>query len=221
MARATKEDALETRKRILDAAEDVFYEQGVARTSLADLAGAAGVTRGAIYWHFKNKIDVFHAMCERVRLPMAQMVQASADDRADDPLGQLRATCLFVLRETSRNPHARKVFGILFHRCEYSDAAQDFIRLQQDMLNTGARNIELTLKNAIARGQLPADLDARLAAILFQASWRGLLSNWLISPGSFDLAQDAARFVDACVDNLHLAPSLRLAAPGVTVSTGC
>ncbi|QAU33559.1 TetR family transcriptional regulator [Janthinobacterium sp. 17J80-10] len=209
MARATKEEAQETRKRILDAAEDVFYEQGVARTSLADLAGVAGVTRGAIYWHFKNKIDVFDAMCERVRLPMAQMVQASADSCADDPLGQLRATCLFVLHEAASNLHARKVFGILFHRCEYSDAAQEFVTLQQDILNTGARNIELTLKNAIARGQLPADLDARLAAILFQASWRGLLSNWLISPGSFDLGKDAEKFVDACMDILRLAPSLR------------
>lgn len=213
MARATKEEAQETRNRILDAAEDVFHQQGVARTSLADIAQAAGVTRGAIYWHFKNKIDVFDAMCERVRLPMAQMVQASADARADDPLGQLRATCLFVFRETSCNPRARKVFGILFHRCEYIDGAQDFMTLQQAILNTGARNIELTLKNAIARGQLPADLDARLAANLFQASWRGLLSNWLISPGSFDLAKDAEKFVDACIDSLRQAPSLRRPSP--------
>ncbi|RJG03773.1 TetR family transcriptional regulator [Noviherbaspirillum sedimenti] len=209
MARATKEEAQETRNRILDAAEDVFHEQGVARTSLADIAQAANVTRGAIYWHFKNKVDLFDAMCERVRLPMTDMVQASAQGNVDDPLGQLRATCLFVLREASRNPHARKVFGILFHRCEYIDGAHGFITLQQGTLNTGARNIELTLKNAITRGQLPADLDARLAAILFQASWRGLLSNWLISPESFNLEQDAERFVDACMDNLRQAPSLR------------
>lgn len=209
MARATKEEAQETRNRILDAAEDVFYQQGVAGTSLADIAQAAGVTRGAIYWHFKNKIDVFEAMCERVRLPMAQMVQAGADARADDPLGQLRATCLFVFREASGNPHARKVFAILFHRCEYIDAAQELVALQQGILNTGARNIELTLRNAVARGQLPESLDTRLAALQFHASWRGLLSNWLISPESFDLAQNAEKFVDACMDILRLAPSLR------------
>lgn len=209
MARATKEEAQETRNRILDAAEEVFHEQGVARTSLADIAEAAHVTRGAIYWHFKNKLELFDAMCERVRLPMVEMVRESAEGKGDDPLGQLRATCLFVFRETANNPHARKVFGILFHRCEYIDATQGFVALQQETLNTGARNIERILENAIARGQLPADLDARLAAILFQASWRGLLSNWLISPESFDLAQDAERFVDACMDSLRQAPSLR------------
>jgi len=55
MARCTKEKALETRERILDAAEDVFDDNGVSNTSLADIATAAGVTRGAIYWHFTNK----------------------------------------------------------------------------------------------------------------------------------------------------------------------
>lgn len=209
MARATKEQAQETRNRILDAAEDVFHDKGVARTSLDDIARAAQVTRGAIYWHFKNKLDLFDVMCERVRLPMMQMVQASADECADDPLGQLRTTCLFVLREAVLNVHVRKVFGILFHRCEYIDAADGFVSLQQQSLHTGARNIELTLKNAVARKQLPADLDTRIAATLFQASWSGLLNNWLLSPNSFDLAHDAEKLVNACIDNLHQAPSLR------------
>ncbi len=209
MARATKIEAEETRQRILDAAEEVFHAQGVARTSLNEIAQAAGVTRGAIYWHFRNKVDLFDAMCARVRVPMAAMVQASADERADDPLGQLRATCLFVLREAVRNRHAHLVFGILFHRCEYLDVADGYVRLQQESLHTGALHIEQTLKNAIARGQLPPDLDARLAATLFQASWSGLLNNWLLSPASFDLAHDAEKFVDACIDNLRQAPSLR------------
>ena len=48
MARRTKEDALATRTALLDAAERVFLQRGVSRTSLADIAQAAGVTRGAL-----------------------------------------------------------------------------------------------------------------------------------------------------------------------------
>ncbi|MBV5333220.1 TetR family transcriptional regulator, partial [bacterium] len=66
MARKTKEEAQETRKAILDAAETVFQERGVSRTSLAEIATAAGVTRGAIYWHFANKAELFDAMIQRV-----------------------------------------------------------------------------------------------------------------------------------------------------------
>ncbi|MBL8522861.1 MAG: TetR family transcriptional regulator, partial [Betaproteobacteria bacterium] len=70
MVRRTKEEAQETRNRLLDTAEHVFNERGVSRTSLAEIAEAAGVTRGAIYWHFKNKLDLFNAMMERVILPV-------------------------------------------------------------------------------------------------------------------------------------------------------
>ncbi|MDR3299114.1 MAG: TetR family transcriptional regulator, partial [Candidatus Accumulibacter sp.] len=66
MVRKTREEALVTRNAILDAAETVFQEHGVSRTSLAEVAVAAGVTRGAVYWHFTNKADLFDAMVQRV-----------------------------------------------------------------------------------------------------------------------------------------------------------
>lgn len=208
MARCTKEESLETRSRILDAAENVFHAKGVAHTSLADIAEAADVTRGAIYWHFKNKSDLFDAMCDRVRLPMEAMVQAGAAETIDDPLGQLRANCLFVLHEAVNNCHCRKVFGILFHRCEYIDETEQILSRQQESFRNGTNTIERILRNAVAKKQLPNDLDTRLAANLFHASWGGLLNNWLFAPDSFDLAGDAERFVDACIDNLRSASSL-------------
>ena len=66
MARRTKDEAEKTRNAILDAAEHVFNEHGVARTSLEEIARAANVTRGAVYWHFKDKIALCEAMLQRV-----------------------------------------------------------------------------------------------------------------------------------------------------------
>lgn len=65
MARKTKEESQKTRDGILDAAERVFLEKGVGTTAMADLADAAGVSRGAVYGHYKNKIEVCLAMCDR------------------------------------------------------------------------------------------------------------------------------------------------------------
>ena len=209
MARATKEEALETRSRILDAAENVFHAQGVSQTSLADVAQAAGVTRGAIYWHFKNKSDLFDAMFRRVQLPMEAMVQATADPRTSDPLGELRTTAVFVLQEAARNPHSRKVFDILCHKCEFVDPADPIFTRQQECFLDGMANIERILCNAMVRGQLPPDLDPRLAGITFHAALVGLLNNWLFAPASFDLGADAERLIDACLDTLRSAPSLR------------
>jgi TetR/AcrR family acrAB operon transcriptional repressor len=209
MARYTKEESLETRSRILDAAENVFYEKGVAQTSLAEVAEAANVTRGAIYWHFKNKSDLFVAMCERIRLPMEAMVKASADDSAHDPLGQLRSNCIFILRETMLNEHTRKVLAIMFHKCEFVDAADPIQVRQQESFHNGTANIERILQNAVKRGQLPQEMDTRVAAFMFHASLSGLLNNWLFSADGFDLAQHAERLIDACFATLHSAVSLR------------
>ena len=75
-------------RAFLDAAERVFFEKGVSRTSLADIAQEAGVTRGAIYWHFANKGDLFTAMFDRSLLPLDELVEASLDTKEPDPLGR-------------------------------------------------------------------------------------------------------------------------------------
>lgn len=209
MARCTKEEALETRSRILDAAEDVFYAQGVTRTSLAEVAQAANVTRGAIYWHFKNKSDLFVAMCERIRLPMEAMVKASGSDLENDPLGQLRSNCVYILREAMLNEHSRKVLAIIFHKCEFVDAADPIQVRHQESFHNGTLNFERILRNAVKKGQLPQNLDTQLAATMFHASLSGVLNNWLFSPTSFDLAKDAEKLIDACIATMRSAPSLQ------------
>ena len=78
MVRQTKENAELTRQRIIDAARQVFLARGVSRTSMEQIATAAGVTRGAVYWHFSNKTELFSVMREQVFLPLI--------DRMDDNL---------------------------------------------------------------------------------------------------------------------------------------
>ena len=75
MARKTKEDTQATREGILDAAEACFHEHGVARTTLEMIGARAGYTRGAVYWHFKNKSEVLAAIVERVHLPFMQELE--------------------------------------------------------------------------------------------------------------------------------------------------
>ncbi|KVS75523.1 hypothetical protein WK41_00860 [Burkholderia cepacia] len=67
MARRTKEVATLTREAILDASERCFIEHGYPAASLEDIAEAAGVTRGAVYWHFKDKGALLLGVFMRVR----------------------------------------------------------------------------------------------------------------------------------------------------------
>ena len=78
MARRTQEQAQQTRKDILAGALAVFSEKGFSRTNLTDIAKKIGMTRGAIYWHFKNKqdllIELMNAMHEYEQTRLAKMI---------------------------------------------------------------------------------------------------------------------------------------------------
>ncbi|MBU6491448.1 MAG: TetR family transcriptional regulator [Burkholderiales bacterium] len=212
MVRRTKEEALETRHQILDAAEQVFFEQGVSRTSLADIATAAGVTRGAIYWHFKNKADLFTAMFDRIRLPMETMVErCRTSDPDSDPAQTLHRVFTQVLCETARNPHRRRVLDILFHKCEYTQDMGPVMERHQEACADGRSRMERCLCDAVSLGQLPADLDTRRAAVLMHAMLTGLIGNWLFMPGSFDLEAEAGAMADGFFDMLRYSPALRVA----------
>src|SRR5437870_12719349 len=115
MARKTKMQAAVTREQLLDAAERVFREQGVAHTSLTEVAASAGVTRGAVYWHFKDKADLFSAMCERATLPLDAMLVEAGGKTHDDPLGAVRALAVSALTRLATDPRAQAVFEVIFH----------------------------------------------------------------------------------------------------------
>lgn len=211
MARKTKEDALETRSQILDSAEKVFFEQGVARSSLLDVAKSAGLSRGAIYWHFKNKSDLLEAMVDRIRLPLESLADACSDPHDPDPLGKLHNFWIQTLKEVARNPRRRRVLSIIFHKCELNnDTRQLGIRRQAAALEY-RQQMEICLQQAVMQGQLPKDLDTHRAAIAKQAFFIGLINNWLFLPGSFDLENTAEAMVKSYFCMLQHSPNMRSA----------
>ena len=132
MVRRTKAEALQTRAQILDAAEQVFHRKGVLSASLKDIASEAGVTRGAIYWHFKNKHDVFMAMVDRSRLPFDSLAERAEDASEPDPLGRLREFMVFLLQQAVCDPGQRRLFEIMFQKCEFSGENADLLDRQRE-----------------------------------------------------------------------------------------
>lgn len=210
MVRKTKQEALETRALILDAAERVFNEQGVAHTSLNEIADAAGMTRGAIYWHFKNKVDLFNCMHARVHLPIEALAEATAKTDETDPLGRLRDLLVLVLVDTVEDQRQQRVLEILIHKCEFICEMGDLVQRQQAIYLEACQRTQRSLINAVNRGQLPVDLDACKASVAVHGYIRGLLSNWLFMKDLFNLAEEAPALIDALIYMLQTAPSLRL-----------
>jgi len=205
MARRTKEEALETREQLLDAAERVFLERGVGHASLAEVADAAGVTRGAIYHHFDSKAELFEAMVERAEMPIdAAFESAAASD--DDPLDALGKRALNALLQLAASSRVRRVFEVVFLRCEYTD---ELATVEQRHLREREQCLYLCgslLDKAVELGQLPRDTDTRMASQLLYALIGGLMRDWVQAPKSFDLKAAAPQLIDLFMAGLRAAP---------------
>ena len=205
MVRRTKEEAEATRIQLLVAAERCFREKGVASTTLDDIAKSAGHTRGAVYWHFENKADIFEAVCERVSTPMQAMLSDLAADPGDDPLGYLRNDAIHVLRMLAECERVQSVFEIKF--CKL-DGGPDFDRLRSRELETHTRclsMLEVVFAAAVRQGQLPAYLPPKETAEAMHAFIGGLMRSW-IERRDFDLRARAPWLVDTFLTGLRNAP---------------
>lgn len=107
--RRTKEDSEKTRTAILLAAEELFLEKGVSHTSLEQIARAAGVTRGAVYWHFQNKAHLFNEMLNQVRLPPEQLTERLSGCDGSDPLRSLYDLCLEAVQSLLTQEKKRRI----------------------------------------------------------------------------------------------------------------
>lgn len=203
MARRTKEEAAATRDSILDAAEKLFVEQGVSRTTLQHIASAAGVTRGAIYWHFDDKGALFNAMMERAILPLEAEMQVLDQAESDDPLVDLRNYMLAVLRRTVEDPGARRVFEIATLKVEFvgeMDAVRQ--RRQQNMAGWMSR-AEGRIRAAAEKGLIGGDVEPDRVALALWIMIDGLIRNWMFDPQGFDLLQIGQCVIDPYLDGLR------------------
>jgi len=210
VARRTKEEALATRNRLLDAAELLFQAQGVSQTSLQQIAQQAGATRGAIYWHFKDKAALFNAMMERVILPLeaGPRAAAAAAGPDDDPLAEIEEGMVHALTLMTTDPQVRRVFDVATHKVEYT---HDMASVQQRHLsarNACVSDFEKALRLAARRDHIKLPVPGDVAAQGLHALISGLIQNWLLDPTAVDLVPTGRRTFNVYLAGLGFARSL-------------
>lgn len=204
MARCTKEEAFATHEQLLDAAERVFCEQGVSRTSLQDIAQAAGVSRGAIYWHFKNKADLFNAMMARITLPMEAALLGIGHDDGRDPLDVLQRAILDAMQKIASDERTRRVFEVATLKVEYVD---ELLAVKERQLQTQTEVVQrmsLSLQDTSARRAVILPISPLTAAQGLHALVVGLIHTWLLAPQAFALVNVAQVSMRAYLTGLGL-----------------
>ena len=198
--RRTKQESERTRERILAAARKVFARQGVTRTTFEEIAASAGVTRGAIYWHFADKTELFFAMREQVAVPMIDQIDLALL-RADgsDPLAGVERFLRGILGALESDPAARRTFQIMGFKCEYVGELERELGLQRLRCSELVSKLTQTYGRARRAGQLRAGLRPSMAALETCSFVIGLTRLWLLDAKGSLLRRVARRLISAHV----------------------
>lgn len=95
-----------TRATLLAAARELFARKGYADTGTPEIVAAAGLTRGALYYHFTDKRDLFRAVLEAEEALLTERIEAHSAPEASEPMAALMAgTRAFLSAATDPGTH--------------------------------------------------------------------------------------------------------------------
>ena len=178
--RAARSEGRDAREDLLEAAAQVFAEKGFQAASVDEIAGRAGLSKGALYWHFGSKDDLFFALLEeRVDRPLREAVAQFESAPAEQDMAPQAAVVLSWLVEQQRD--------LVLLQVEYwSLAVRDprlrarYAKRQADLRSAYARAIEARLEHRgePTEGMPPAE---EVATVLISAM-HGLALEKLVDP---------------------------------------
>lgn len=211
MARRTKEDSAKTRCAIIAAAREVFQRNGVSRTTVEQIAAAAGVTRGAVYWHFADKTAVFYAMRDQVALPLMDRMNFELLSRTTaDPLQRIELFLHTLIDALVGCAEVQSTFDIMTFKCEYVDEFRRELVESRHVHEELLGSLTRVYKEAARAKLLPPAMAPAIAATDTMIFLSGLVRLWLM-----DESGKLVRTRVATLIRSHVA-SHRVPAHGVT-----
>ncbi len=173
MARKTKEEAEKTRLKILEASLDVFYEQGYSGATFVKIAKRIDLTTGAVYWHFKTKIDLFLGlgtfMFERLNEAMHSVFIKS------ETFDELTITARNVVQLIIEDPQLKKYFALILYRMEWKEALLPV----RDMFAAQDLEYKRYTQHVFEYQQKKGNIDSNLSAEAVTYLWLGFINGFL------------------------------------------
>lgn len=200
--RRTKDEAAVTRSAVLKAALAVFSRKGYAAATLEDIAKAADVTRGAIYWHFKSKADLYNTLTGELSARGADLVQQAVAE-GGTLLEILRRIFVRQCTLIEEDREARAVMELALSRTGSDPEVEAGRKKQIEAGSALIEGIAGAMQQGIIQGVLRSDLVPADMARAFLAFENGAIQLWLTSPKSFSLKQSAESFAEILISGLQ------------------
>lgn len=179
MPRRTKEEAEKTKQHLMRSALMVFSEKGVASTRVADIVKAAGVTKGAFYWHFKDKAAIFDAISEQFAGELDKQMTTLLESNEDPLEGFLQAINQYC-QQLQASEELIALFTVSFFKCEYTGELAPRLKLDQQEIEQHRQQFQQafeTMPISHWQEQKVGDCAAIATAIIDMIV--GVLMRWL------------------------------------------
>lgn len=193
--RRTKEEAAITREQLLKKALTVFSKKGYAAAALEDIAREAEVTRGAIYWHFGGKAELYNTLIREFS-ERGNVIMHQAVSEGGTLLDILRRVFVRQLQVVEEDREMRALMELALFK---TGLVPELEEGRQQQVDSGIALIEMLagiMSQGIEQGLLRSDVDPKEMARAYLAFQNGLINLWLSAPTQFSLKASAESFAD-------------------------
>jgi len=198
MPKIAEEARAARRDQIIAAAVECFARSGYHVTTMADIAEAAGVSKGTPYLYFPSKEALFIALYEEWDCGLAARVNAAtgalAESARQSPRSILTAVATAIAAHVTGNPQTCRVLMEATTLAAYEPAIAAKVRAASAVTHDQLTGL---FQAGIAAGQWPPGTGPALRARLFLAGLYGLMAQWHTAPGSFCLETAMAALAGA------------------------
>ena len=209
-----------TRSEIVEASMKLFARRGYHGTSVAQIAEATGLTKGALYWYFKGKEDLFLTVLERIKENWRNTIMSRVEqpDGVLEKLQQLFDSTSEMVA-SNENPYSMHLFlvaaGTQPEKPEFEDAIRsaysEHVKLIADTLRSGQET-----------GEIKREIDAESAALGIVGCLEGIVLQARVHPPA-GVAAAVAEMKHQFVSSLSAAspdrrPAKKKAAPARAVA---
>ena len=173
----------------------MFHQQGVSSAGLADIAARANVTRGAVYWHFKDKQDLYFALYDS----LIEEFKVRPEDfvkRQYENLDAFLADIQRPLKLMESNRRYRMFIDIVYSRMEYVDAMNPIIENEQIKQRTLLDAYIHALEDLQGRGFIDPRFNCSQFGYILYYYINGAYDAWSFDPDFFPEESSPSRLLE-------------------------
>ncbi|MDR3264617.1 MAG: TetR family transcriptional regulator [Synergistaceae bacterium] len=186
MARKSREEASGTREKILDSALAMMNERPFSRVSISGIAGKIGLSKGAVYWHFKNKNDLLVSLVESMCARIEEDLDAAGEPGS---LAEIRNYFVSKMEVAVKSGRVKNMCRLMIRRYEWPEAVREKVRvIVQDRIELERAMLERFLVGNRRKEDPGAPPPAELAALV-STVMHGLFASHLVDICSVDLVK--------------------------------